>query len=315
MNNDKPITLTPDEFAARFAPLPSCVSSICMLASRLTNAKQLAGGFAVTEKLDGVRCIAIRRGESVQLFTRNGNPINGAQEVRAAISALTIDLVLDGELIADPLPGESRKQVYERTRSAVRAGRNGLTFHVFDVLTPTEFDCRTSCYPYAKRRELLNVIATRLANTSAVKVVPVLYMGHDVDIPGKLMETICANGGEGVMVNLLNAPYHFSRCTDLLKLKPHREADLRVLDIVEGTGKNAGSAGAIIVDYKGNRVGVGSGISVKLRKTIWLYRNAYIGRIATIRFTEESANVKGGLSLRFPVFVEFREPGKIVSYD
>ena len=75
------------------------------------------------------------------------------------------------------------------------------------------------------------------------------------------------------------------------------------------------SLGSLIVSYKGNSVGVGSGLSEDMRKAIWSNPNGYIGRVATIQYFEETKDKTGKLSIRFPVFKELREKGKEVSYN
>jgi len=64
--------------------------------------------------------------------------------------------------------------------------------------------------------------------------------------------------------------------------------------------------------YKGNPVGVGSGLSDADRAAIWA--DAYIGRVATIQYFEETNDADGKLSIRFPVFKELCVEGKEVSY-
>ena len=61
-------------------------------------------------------------------------------------------------------------------------------------------------------------------------------------------------------------------------------------------------------------MGVGSGISDEMRKMIWTNPDAYIGRVATIQYFEQTNDANGKLSIRFPVFKELREKGKVVSY-
>ena len=62
-------------------------------------------------------------------------------------------------------------------------------------------------------------------------------------------------------------------------------------------------------------MGVGSGIPDHLRTLFWQNQDAYIGRVATIQYFEESHDADGKPSIRFPVFKELRENGKEVSYS
>ena len=117
------------------------------------------------------------------------------------------------------------------------------------------------------------------------------------------------------MVNLANAPYEGKRTKNILKVKAMQDCDLRIIGFEEGTGKNKGTLGAAIVDYKGFKVKVGSGFTDKDRKYFWENRDELLSRVITVQYFEETTNKKdNSLSLRFPVFIELREEGKEVSY-
>ena len=312
----RPRKIQPDPVAAD--PVrPETVSSsgdLCMTANRFADSKAGSVPMVVTEKLDGVRCIAVKNGPSVLLLTRTGNPISGSEEVVSALSALPGNMMLDGELISISRPGETRQQTYERSRADVQSGRNGLVFHIFDLLDIAEFEARKSSTPYSQRRIRLDALSDLLPKEGFLKIVPILYTGSDPLCIRQLMEKICASGGEGVMLNQLDAPYQFRRSDALMKLKPSFEVDLKIIAIREGSGRNAGRAGSIVVDFKGVPVGVSSGLTAQLRAELWNRQSLYLGRVVTVRYTEESVNAAGRISLRFPRFIELREEGKQVSY-
>ena len=92
----------------------------------------------------------------------------------------------------------------------------------------------------------------------------------------------------------------------LLKVKKMNDIDLEVIGYEEGTGAMAGTLGSLIVEYKGNKVYVGSGFSKEQREEIWKHPNDYIGITISIQYFEETTNDQGGISLRFPVFLDFR---------
>ena len=123
-----------------------------------------------------------------------------------------------------------------------------------------------------------------------------------------------ATASKTVMINLADEVYQFTRTNALLKVKVMQDCDLEIIGVQEGQGKFAGTLGALTVDYRGTPVGVGSGISDEMRKKIWASPDAYIGRVATIQYFEETHDAKGKPSIRFPVFKELREKGKEVSY-
>ncbi len=85
-----------------------------------------------------------------------------------------------------------------------------------------------------------------------------------------------------------------------------QDADLKVVDVYDGTGKNKGKLGGIIVEfiYEGNtyQCECGSGFTDDERIKYWSNPNEIIGKIATIQFFEISKNDNGGYGLRFPVW-------------
>ena len=106
--------------------------------------------------------------------------------------------------------------------------------------------------------------------------------------------------------------YEEKRSSSLLKVKQWNEADLEIIDMESGTGKNSNVLGAIIVkgiiDGKEVITKVGSGFSDKLRKEVFESKSKYIGTIAEIKYFEITQNQseKNKYSLRFPTFTRFR---------
>lgn len=111
-------------------------------------------------------------------------------------------------------------------------------------------------------------------------------------------------------------PYECKRTTNLVKIKSFRFSDLRIIGYEEGDGKYKGMLGAVIVDYKGNSVNVGSGFDEVERVELWKNPDGLIDKIATIKYKEVSKNKDTGLeSLQFPVWNGLREDKDEVSYE
>ena len=92
--------------------------------------------------------------------------------------------------------------------------------------------------------------------------------------------------------------------------------DLEVIGVEEGTGRNKGTLGALVVKYKNNTVNVGSGFTDEERSYYWNNQDKIIGRVIEVKYKEITTDKKTGLeSLQFPVYVGLRENGKEVSYN
>ncbi|MFT9479829.1 RNA ligase family protein [Streptomyces sp. 11-1-2] len=110
-------------------------------------------------KLDGERCVAVRAGGRVDLFSRNG--LSAASAYPELIDALTeratVDWVLDGEVVAFEHGRTSfaRLQPRMHVSSPEQARRTGVTvyFYLFDVQAIGDHD--VTALPLRRRKTLL----------------------------------------------------------------------------------------------------------------------------------------------------------------
>jgi DNA ligase-1 len=124
---------------------------------------------------------------------------------------------------------------------------------------------------------------------------------------------LCIDRGfEGIMVKPITGIYECRRSTLWLKVKPFIEVSLTVIDTEEGTGRNAGKLGALIVEGKDDdkfiKTNVGSGLTDADRESFWNAKDKLIGQIVEVRADAITQNqdAKDTWSLRFPRFLRFR---------
>lgn len=271
--------------------------------------------FAITTKIDGGRIIAIKENGSVSFYTRAGQKYEGLVDLEREFSEMFPDnIVLDGEITILNNKGIPSKEAYKRAMKITRADgeKHGLKMLVFDAMPVSDWKTQQSSLTYIQRRQMLDCMTAFYNNdTTYFELLPILYMGSDTSKVLELLEEAIANSEEGVMINICDAPYEFGRTWNLMKVKKMNTLDLEVVDYEEGSGRLAGTLGAIHVRYKnGNIVKVGSGFSDDLRKQIWNHDVMIVGKIVEIQYFEETTNADGGISLRFPVFKDFR-PDKL----
>jgi DNA ligase-1 len=119
-------------------------------------------------------------------------------------------------------------------------------------------------------------------------------------------------GYEGLMIKPVSEGYKCKRSHAWLKIKPFIEVTLEVTGFEEGTGKNAGMLGALIVegtdDGKFFQLNVGSGLTDDMRKDVWAVKDAVVGQLVEIRAdaATQSQDAEDTWSLRFPRFKTFR---------
>lgn len=121
---------------------------------------------------------------------------------------------------------------------------------------------------------------------------------------------------EGLMLRDAGAPYQYKRTDKLLKIKQWQDIECKVVGVKAGIGKHLGRLGALIVDYKGYVVAVGSGFNDQEREILWrelkeggrLYDSLVNGELyIKVKYFEESRDADGNISLRFPTYLCFRD--------
>lgn len=281
-----------------------------MLANKYFDKPEYVEGkkFAITTKIDGGRIIALKENGQVSFYTRAGQKYEGLVDLEQELAGAFPDGVcLDGEITLFDNAGLPSKEAYKQTMKITRKDgpKHGIKMLVFDAMYADEFKAQYCPRTWEERRSRLQCLFDRVQPTY-FELLPVLYEGHDTSMITKLLDEAVAKQEEGVMINICDAPYEFKRTNNLLKVKKMNTLDLKVIGFEEGEGRLAGTLGAILVEYKNNVVKVGSGFSDELRAEIWKARELWFGRICEIQYFEETTNQNGGVSLRFPVFKDFR---------
>ena len=286
------------------------------LANKYFDKPELVDGkeFVVTTKIDGGRIIALKENGQVSFYTRAGQKYEGLVDLeQEMLEKFPDNVCLDGEITILDNAGIPSKEAYKRAMKLTRSDgeKHGLKMLVFDWMPATDFKRQKCDIPYGKRCAESEDLFANIPSTTYFELLPFLYHGTDTSKILELLDEAIANQEEGVMINIWDAPYEFKRTNNLLKVKKMSTLDLEIVGYEEGSGRLAGTLGAIHVRYKdGNIVKVGSGFSDELRTLIWLEPSDFVGKIVEIQYFEETSNADGGISLRFPVFKDFR-PDKL----
>ena len=277
----------------------------------------------ITEKLDGFRIVYNPLQE--KFFTRKGQEYEGLEHLIPELNDLCVaisedsllhgeDVVIDGELVHEPVEGLNSQEVYALTSSAARKkGRHRdklkLQFHVFDFVPVNEFMSGLTTLRYKARRNIMDKVFNSIgADLKHVRPVTVFYMGKfDEEILMSSLRMVESWGGEGLMINLMEGTYECKRTKKLLKVKTFKDADVLVTNVVEGTGKNLGKLGSIVVKYLYNGQEMycdcGSGFNDIERDYFWEHPEELIGQVVELQYFEITQNAKTGeYGLRFPVW-------------
>ena len=283
----------------------------CMLAhDGAKHPKKIAGECYVEYKYDGVRVIAIVQNNSATLYSRNGKLLSNFPHIEEALSKPEFNnLVFDGEVMSDDFQ-TLMKQVHRKEG----AQTEDSYLAVFDMVTLDEFNAGGTKLDAKERRIRLTTI--RPLFNYRIQLVDATLIDMDSDegqVKFNEMNKLALDEGyEGLMIKPISEGYKCKRSHAWLKIKPFIEVTLKVVDLEEGTGKNEGLLGALVVegedDGKFFKLNVGSGLTDENREQIWANQDAVIGQLVEIRAdaATQSQDAEDTWSLRFPRFKTFR---------
>ena len=283
----------------------------CMLAhDGAKHPKKIAGECYVEYKYDGVRVIAIVQNGSATLHSRNGKLLENFPHIEESLSKPEFNgLVFDGEVMSDDFQ-TLMKQVHRKEGAQTQDAYLAL----FDMITLEEFNAGGTDLDAKERRTRLTTIRPLFDDN--IKLVDVTLVNFDTaegqEQFNKLNKTALDEGYEGLMIKPIAEGYKCKRSHAWLKIKPFIEVTLKVVDLEEGTGKNEGLLGALVVegedDGKFFSLNVGSGLTDENREQIWENKDKVLGQLVEIRAdaATQSQDAEDTWSLRFPRFKTFR---------
>ena len=204
------------------------------MAATLTQERFSGPEWIFERKFDGIRLLAYKKGDDVQLFSRNHLPQN-MPAVRQGIERLPHhELILDGEITW--LGGK-------------------VTYHVFDIMWIDGRNVTT--LPIEDRRELL----AQLPFEEPLQHVAL------VDEPSP-WERAQREGWEGVIAKRRGSIYEHRRSKQWLKMKCELSANFLVGGFTDPQGKRVGLGALLVGHYKGDEFvfagRIGTGFDTKL---------------------------------------------------
>jgi len=288
----------------------------CQLAHDSSNHESKVSGKKLIEvKLDGVRVISIVHPDGdVTQYSRNGKELVNFPHIKQQLAKhskfFAEPMVLDGEVMSANFQ-DLMRQVHRKTD----VESSDAVLNLFDIISLREFKNGLGEHRQIDRSHSLQTWFAPFANNMP----SVTVVGQElVDLDSaegqarfsEINRLAVAGGYEGIMIKNPEAVYECKRSVAWLKLKPFIEVSLTVVGTEEGTGKNLGRLGALIVegtdDGKLIRTNVGSGLTDDNRIEYWAGRDSLVGSIVEVRADAVTQNQDGSYSLRFPRFKGFR---------
>lgn len=248
----------------------------------------------VQPKLDGHRCIAIKSGKEVTLWSRTRKRINSCPHIEKAIAQQFegIDIVLDGELY-----NHDYHDNFEVISSAIRQSKPTyesklVQYHVYDTVMDKDFSKRFT--------ELFSIV---LFNNPLVPVTTRIVRDEM-----EMMDSFASfteNGYEGLIIRNKAGKYENKRSYNLQKVKEFDDAEFKIVGVNEGRGKLQGKLGTFTCITKN-----GDSFEVKMtgnedENTKYLNnKKLWEGKMLTVKF---QGYTNANLLPRFPIGLRIRK--------
>lgn len=206
-----------------------------MLATRVQPDRFEGGpGWVYERKVDGLRCLAVRDGDRVELWSRNRQPYTARfAPVAAALAALgPTRLVVDGELAV--VDGD------RASFAALQAPNGGAraVLCCFDLLHLEGVD--TTGLDLVERKRLLAPLVEESPRLPFLRSV--------AGDPRTLLDAACAAGWEGLVAKRTAAAYRPGRSANWVKLKCTASQELVIGGWTDPSGARVG-LGALLLGY------------------------------------------------------------------
>lgn len=246
----------------------------------------------VQPKLDGERCIAIKKNGTVTLWTRSRKPIHSCPHIVEQLKTCLVgfgDCIVDGELYSHTLRDD-----FESLMKAVRKQKPSeesklVEFHIFDMI------CEKND-PMWRRIELIEKLPWYLEGIEIVET----YVCADEEALEELHKRFMRDGYEGTMIKDQFASYENKRSKNLLKYKNFQDAEFQIV----GCEKGEDSAVVFVCETKNKVVFRATMSGDKKKNQVYLKaRSLWAGKKLTVKFQGLTGKNKVP---RFPVGLRIR---------
>lgn len=286
---------------------------------------ELVGKYPVYSqpKLDGIRCIVRKEGDTLIGRTRNGKEIECIPHILKSLNGFFLahpKAILDGELYnhdlrdnfnkitslvrkqrpikSDKMTDKAFAKKQAEYQARVAEAEDVIQYHVYDC--PKLNDVVNESQSFDFRMDELKAKLMTNKHIVLVETSEVYSLGNLNSLYGQYLE----QGYEGQMVRKNSSKYDNKRSTSLLKRKEFIDAEYKVVDIDVGNGNRSGTAKHLVCYCPKTKTTFNSNIkgSFEYLKEIYDNRKDYIGQLATIKYFQLTPD---GIP-RFPYAIAFR---------
>lgn len=248
-------------------------------------------------KLDGIRCLARRKGDTVTLYSRKGKELDLVPHINEALLCLLEDGdCADGELYTYGWDFQKIVSAIKKTSEDTP----GIQYWIYDLPNMKNKDEPfNKRFSYEKQRKIVEASGDN--GPLVVVETPVVNSEQDLRM---YEERYIQRGFEGSMARNADSLYLFGyRSVDLLKVKRFLDAEYKIIGVTDGVSIEEGCAIFTCVTPDGQEFSVRPMGTHEERKQMFLDQDTYLGKMLTVKYQELSND---GIP-RFPVGLHVRE--------
>lgn len=266
------------------------------------HAKKIVYPVFVQPKLDGVRCLAYKKGSEIILESRKGKRFKSLKHIEEFLDDVFKKypgLILDGELYNSTENFQELSGIIRRDKTNPKSIK--IHYHIYDIINEKSFDER-------------NKFIEKLFDSDHLKVGPAkdfiikveTFTAKSKDEVDKLHDKIRGEGYEGIMLRNSAGPYQpDKRSYDLQKYKVFQDQEFKIVGAEEGVGKFEGICTFVCETDTGAVFRCTPEGTDDVRHEYWVNRKKYIGKFLTVRFFEWTTSDPP--LPRFPVGISIRD--------
>lgn len=258
-------------------------------------------------KADGTYRTFIKKGDSIQAFSRSGESYDHPKVYSALLNLP--DGAYIGELICNEVEGTNSTEIRYKSNGLLNSltPPENVTFYMWDYLTLEEFENGNSKTPYKERFEFVWRLTESLE--SDILTVVRTRVIDNIEAANEYLNTWLKEGEEGAILKNCDAVFKNGTSTEQIKLKPEIEVEVRCVDFTEGNGKFKDTFGAIVFKTDDELIqGKVSGISDSERVEIFKNSSKYLNKVFTVKATALTKSEDSDVyALMHPRFNGFRE--------
>lgn len=250
----------------------------------------------------------------VTLMSRAGKEFTTLDKIKQEIESFNLkNLVFDGEVcLVDENGDEDFQSIIKEIRRKDHTIDNPK-YKVFDVMDFDSFTKGKGSKLFSERYEEINSYLIDAVYSERIEQIKIKDMTHLLE----MADAAVSDGWEGLIIRK-DVGYEGKRTKNMLKVKKFFDDEYVVKDvemgpfrvIVDGKEVTEEMLSAVMIEHKGNVVGVGSGFSIEDRRRYYSHPEEIIGKTMTVQYFEESRDKDGNYSLRFPTVKTIYEDGR-----